>query len=60
MAAQPTDAQIQEAVDARATFIRWHGYSLLDNFAVLILVGVAMALAAQLPTATPPAEYNKA
>jgi len=60
LAAAPADAQIQEAVDARATFVRWHGYSLLDNFAVLILVGVAMALAAQLPTAGPPAEYNKA
>ncbi len=60
LAPAPTDAQIQGAVEARATFIRWHGYSLLDNFAVLVLVGVAMALAAQLPTAGSPAEYNKA
>jgi hypothetical protein len=33
--------------------VRWHGYSLLDNFAVLLLVTAAMALAAQLPTDAP-------
>ncbi len=54
---QLTDAVLQgstedlgAAEEARAIFARWHGYSLLDNMAVLLLVTVAMALAAQLPT----------
>ena len=52
-----TDAQPAE--EARAAFVRWHGYSLLDNFAVLALVTAAMALAAQLPT-DPPRSLNAA
>ena len=58
VSAAPTDAQIQEAGEARTTFVRWHGYSLLDNFAVLALVGVALALAARLPTEAPPADAS--
>jgi acyl-phosphate glycerol 3-phosphate acyltransferase len=50
---QGATSDVQPAEDARAAFVRWHGYSLLDNFAVLLLVTVAMALAAQLPTDAP-------
>ncbi len=41
--------RVAEAEVARATFGRWHTYSLLLNFLALALVMVAMALAAQLP-----------
>jgi acyl-phosphate glycerol 3-phosphate acyltransferase len=51
----PSAEMIQKAVDARAEFGRWHGYSLVVNFIVLALVAVGMALAAQLPTTAPPA-----
>ena len=44
---------------AEAAFGRWHGLSLVLNLAVLILVGVALALAARLP-GDPPAEPTKA
>jgi acyl-phosphate glycerol 3-phosphate acyltransferase len=47
----PTGEQIKQAEDARAAFGMWHGFSLLQNFATLLLVGAAMALAAQLPVA---------
>jgi acyl-phosphate glycerol 3-phosphate acyltransferase len=50
---QGATSDMQQAEDARAAFVRWHGYSLLDNFAVLLLVTVAMALAAQLPADAP-------
>jgi acyl-phosphate glycerol 3-phosphate acyltransferase len=40
---------IARADAARAAFGRWHACSLLANFATLLLVTVAMALAAQLP-----------
>jgi hypothetical protein len=46
---QPSPAEIQAADVARAEFGRWHGYSLLGNFATLFLVTLAMALAAALP-----------
>ncbi len=49
---EPTDAEIKDAEQARDEFIKWHGYSLGQNFATLILVTAAMALAAQLPTTT--------
>jgi hypothetical protein len=45
----PSQAEIQTADAARAEFGRWHGYSLLVNFATLFLVTLAMALAAVLP-----------
>jgi acyl-phosphate glycerol 3-phosphate acyltransferase len=48
----PTDAEIAAAAEARAAFGRWHGYSLMDNFATLLLVTIAVALAASLPAAT--------
>src|SRR5262249_31148526 len=35
---QPSQPEIQEAEEARATFGRWHGYSLLVNFGTLALV----------------------
>ena len=50
---QGATSDVQQAEDSRAAFVRWHGYSLLDNFAVLLLVTVAMALAAPLPTDAP-------
>jgi acyl-phosphate glycerol 3-phosphate acyltransferase len=37
------------AMTARSEFGRWHGYSLLLNFATLGLVGFALGLAARLP-----------
>jgi acyl phosphate:glycerol-3-phosphate acyltransferase len=53
----PTKEQKQAADDAHLEFNRWHGYSLTVNFAVLVLVAVAAALAANLPTAErPPAD----
>jgi hypothetical protein len=45
----PGAEAITAAERARAEFGRWHGYSLVANFATLLLVAVAMALAAQLP-----------
>jgi glycerol-3-phosphate acyltransferase PlsY len=45
----PTDERIAEAEQARNEFMKWHGYSLMQNFVTLVLVTVAMALAAQLP-----------
>jgi hypothetical protein len=51
----PAARLLEAAVDARAEFGRWHGYSLIVNFLTLALVTVGMALAAQLPTAPPPA-----
>jgi hypothetical protein len=45
-----SDAQkVQAAVAARADFGKWHAYSLLANFATLVLAAVGLALAAQLP-----------
>ena len=51
---QPTDAEIKDAEQAHDEFIKWHGYSLGQNFATLILVTAAMALAAQLPNTNGP------
>ena len=49
-----TSPEAVQAADAvRAEFGRWHGYSLLANFATIALVTVATALAAQLPAPTP-------
>jgi acyl-phosphate glycerol 3-phosphate acyltransferase len=45
----PTSEEMTQAAQARANFGRWHGYSLIDNFATLLLVTVAVALAAALP-----------
>jgi acyl-phosphate glycerol 3-phosphate acyltransferase len=47
----PTKEQIDGAERARDEFMKWHGYSLMQNVVTLLLVTVAMALAAQLPTA---------
>jgi len=53
---QTSPEAVQAADAARAEFGRWHGYSLLANFATIFLVTVAMALAAVLPApAAPPA-----
>jgi acyl-phosphate glycerol 3-phosphate acyltransferase len=51
----PSADLIQRAVDARAAFGTWHGYSLIVNFLTLLLVAVGMALAARLPAAPQPA-----
>ncbi len=48
-APQPTSEQIVEARQARAAFGKWHGISLLVNFATLGLALVGTALAAHLP-----------
>jgi hypothetical protein len=47
------DSVYAEAVDARATFGRWHFYSLMLNFGTITLVTVGMALTARLPETTP-------
>ncbi len=49
---KPTTQQIQAAEQARAEFGKWHGFSLIQNFATLLLVTGAMALSAQLPSGT--------
>jgi acyl-phosphate glycerol 3-phosphate acyltransferase len=51
LGAEPTRDQVARAEAARAEFGRWHGYSLLVNFATVALVTVGMALAARLPSA---------
>jgi hypothetical protein len=48
-APSPDPAEVHAAEEARATFGRWHFYSLLANFATLGLATVGMALAAHLP-----------
>jgi acyl-phosphate glycerol 3-phosphate acyltransferase len=51
--AVPAPEAVQTAAtEARAAFGRWHLYSLLLNFVTILLVSVAMALAAQLPSGT--------
>jgi hypothetical protein len=45
-AGEPTAEQIEQAAGARAAFGRWHGWSLLANFATLALAGVACGLGA--------------
>jgi acyl-phosphate glycerol 3-phosphate acyltransferase len=45
----PTPAEVSQARQARQAFSTWHRYSLAVNFAALLLVTVATALAAQLP-----------
>jgi len=47
----PTPEMIQKADAARTEFGAWHTYSLLANFATILLVLVGMALAAHLPAA---------
>jgi acyl-phosphate glycerol 3-phosphate acyltransferase len=46
----PSAEEIAKAGAARADFIQWHTYSLLVNMATVLLVTVAMALAAALPS----------
>jgi acyl-phosphate glycerol 3-phosphate acyltransferase len=48
----PTDEQIRLAEAARAEFGRVHGYSLLCNLVVLVLVTAATGMAAALPSAS--------
>jgi acyl-phosphate glycerol 3-phosphate acyltransferase len=50
----PDPEKLRAAEAARADFGKWHGFSLLANFATLALVAVALALAAQLPTSAEP------
>ena len=49
---EPTKENIDKAEAARSEFWKLHGYSMLLNLVVLLLVTTAMALAAQLPTST--------
>jgi glycerol-3-phosphate acyltransferase PlsY len=46
----PHVTDVRAAVDARATFVRWHLYSLGLNLLTVLLVTVAMGQAAFLPT----------
>jgi acyl phosphate:glycerol-3-phosphate acyltransferase len=48
--AAPSPESVQAANAARQEFGRWHVYSLLANFATVLLVTIAMALAAGLPS----------
>ncbi len=48
-AVEPTEAQRKEMQAARSEFGKWHGVSLLLNFAVIACVTCATALAAHLP-----------
>jgi glycerol-3-phosphate acyltransferase PlsY len=57
-ASSPTAEQIARAEETRATFARWHTYSLIDNFLTVILVGVGMGLAARLPAEPKVEEEN--
>jgi hypothetical protein len=47
----PTAEQIEQALESRAAFGRWHGISLLVNFATLALALLATALAGHLDVA---------
>jgi acyl-phosphate glycerol 3-phosphate acyltransferase len=47
----PSGPEVSQAREARRTFSTWHGYSIAVNFATLLLVTAATALAAQLPAA---------
>jgi len=55
----PAPELVRQAEAARTTFVTWHGYSLLDNFAVLLLVAVGTALAAQMPAPIPTIDHKK-
>jgi glycerol-3-phosphate acyltransferase PlsY len=46
----PRDEDVQAAVTARQEFARWHLYSLGVNMATILLVTIAMAQAAYLPS----------
>ena len=46
---RPTKDQIQAAEQARSAFGMWHGFSLIQNFATMLTVGLALALAGLLP-----------
>jgi Domain of unknown function (DUF4149) len=52
-ASTPSQEQMNQALAARAEFFRWHSYSLMQNFATLILVTVVTGLAAHLPDRKP-------
>jgi hypothetical protein len=45
----PSPEQLEQANLCRASFARWHAYSLMLNLSTVALVTVAMALAAVLP-----------
>ena len=46
----PHATDVRAAVNARATFVRWHLYSLGLNMLTVLLVTVAMGQAAYLPS----------
>jgi hypothetical protein len=52
--AEPPAGQVEEARLARATFATWHGYSLAQNFATLLLVGWLTVLVPSASRGTPP------
>jgi hypothetical protein len=47
----PSSEEMAAAQKARTEFLTWHTYGLIDNFVILVLVAVALALAARLPGA---------
>jgi len=49
----PTEEQLQAAEQARVAFGMWHGFSLLQNFATMFAVGLALLLAGHLPSGNP-------
>jgi hypothetical protein len=53
LATSPTEEQVEKARQARAAFGRWHGYSLIQNFATLALTAAVTVLAAHLPVRRP-------
>jgi hypothetical protein len=57
---QEVAADLARAENARAEFGRWHGYSLIGNFATLALVTIAMILAAWMPAPPQPAQEQTA
>jgi acyl phosphate:glycerol-3-phosphate acyltransferase len=49
----PSSTEIREAVEARRAFGLWHGYSLMQNFATMLVVAIALAQAARMPRTGP-------
>jgi hypothetical protein len=48
----PAQKDVEKAQRARAEFGRWHGYSLMQNFATLVMAAVITGMAGHLPGRT--------
>jgi acyl-phosphate glycerol 3-phosphate acyltransferase len=53
LSAHPSEVEIKEAEQARSAFGMWHGINQLQDLLTIVLVGLALVLAAQLPAAAP-------